>query len=164
MFISRDFFPPEEIPPPKDTETPVESPIPISPSSSVGSSSPAAIRNIVADSIAATLEEVANVVQRLIEHVIKHNSVLETNNHKRKLEDRRNTTYCNNNNYRNNDYHQQQNRRQETVRTHDATSTKNKKYTKKKGTQETFHSVQDAPCITQEFTLSSVRLATKWVV
>ncbi|GKC51932.1 hypothetical protein Tco_1074677, partial [Tanacetum coccineum] len=29
-----------EIPPPKDTETPVESPIPISPSSSVGSSSP----------------------------------------------------------------------------------------------------------------------------
>ncbi|GJX40783.1 hypothetical protein Tco_0255773 [Tanacetum coccineum] len=31
---------PEEIPPPKDTETPVESPILISPSSSVGSSSP----------------------------------------------------------------------------------------------------------------------------
>ncbi|GKA09227.1 hypothetical protein Tco_0688558 [Tanacetum coccineum] len=40
MFDSRDFFPLEEIPPPKDTETPVESPIPISPSSSVGSSSP----------------------------------------------------------------------------------------------------------------------------
>ncbi|GJY14703.1 hypothetical protein Tco_0385125 [Tanacetum coccineum] len=40
MFDSRDFFPPEEIPPPKDTETLVESPIPISPSSSVGSSSP----------------------------------------------------------------------------------------------------------------------------
>ncbi|GJS27799.1 putative reverse transcriptase domain-containing protein [Tanacetum coccineum] len=35
MFDSRDFFPPEEIPPPKDTETPFESPIPISPSSSV---------------------------------------------------------------------------------------------------------------------------------
>ncbi|GJX08624.1 hypothetical protein Tco_0196556 [Tanacetum coccineum] len=34
------FFPPEEIPPPKDTETHVESPIPISPSSLVGSSSP----------------------------------------------------------------------------------------------------------------------------
>ncbi|GKC25496.1 hypothetical protein Tco_1027646 [Tanacetum coccineum] len=32
--------PSEEIPPPKDTETLVESPIPISPSSSVGSSSP----------------------------------------------------------------------------------------------------------------------------
>ncbi|GKE00621.1 hypothetical protein Tco_1388604 [Tanacetum coccineum] len=40
MFNSRDFFPPEEIPPPKDTETHIESPIPISPSSSVGSSSP----------------------------------------------------------------------------------------------------------------------------
>ncbi|GJZ97150.1 hypothetical protein Tco_0669603 [Tanacetum coccineum] len=37
MFDSRDFFPPEEIPPSKDTETHVESPIPISPSSSVGS-------------------------------------------------------------------------------------------------------------------------------
>ncbi|GJZ40540.1 hypothetical protein Tco_0587426 [Tanacetum coccineum] len=35
MFDSRDFFPPKEIPPPKDTETPVKSPILISPSSSV---------------------------------------------------------------------------------------------------------------------------------
>ncbi|GJT35296.1 reverse transcriptase domain-containing protein [Tanacetum coccineum] len=40
MFGSRDFFPPEEIPPPKYIETLVESLIPISPSSSVGSSSP----------------------------------------------------------------------------------------------------------------------------
>ncbi|GJU34247.1 hypothetical protein Tco_1182601 [Tanacetum coccineum] len=61
-----------KISPPKDAETPVESPIPISPSSSVGSSSPmppkrtstsaapamtqAAIRQLVADSIAAALE------------------------------------------------------------------------------------------------------------
>ncbi|GKE46107.1 hypothetical protein Tco_1477365 [Tanacetum coccineum] len=37
---SQDFFPLEEISPPKDTETPVESPIPVSPSSLVGSSSP----------------------------------------------------------------------------------------------------------------------------
>ncbi|GKA97252.1 hypothetical protein Tco_0825146 [Tanacetum coccineum] len=37
---SSDFFPPEEISPPKDAETHVESPIPVSPSSSVGSSSP----------------------------------------------------------------------------------------------------------------------------
>ncbi|GKB84660.1 reverse transcriptase domain-containing protein [Tanacetum coccineum] len=34
------FFPPKKISPPKDAETPVESPIPISPSSSVGSLSP----------------------------------------------------------------------------------------------------------------------------
>ncbi|GKE90982.1 hypothetical protein Tco_1572077 [Tanacetum coccineum] len=40
MFDSRDFFPPEENLPPKDIETLVESPIPISLSSSVGSSSP----------------------------------------------------------------------------------------------------------------------------
>ncbi|GKF18960.1 hypothetical protein Tco_0063878 [Tanacetum coccineum] len=40
MFDSQDFFSPEEIPPPKDIETPVKSPILISPSSSVGSSSP----------------------------------------------------------------------------------------------------------------------------
>ncbi|GKC23167.1 hypothetical protein Tco_1025317 [Tanacetum coccineum] len=33
------FFPPEDISPTKDTETPIESPIPVSPSSSVGSSS-----------------------------------------------------------------------------------------------------------------------------
>ncbi|GKE01861.1 hypothetical protein Tco_1389844, partial [Tanacetum coccineum] len=38
--ISRHFFPLEKISPPKDTETPVKSPIPISPSLSVESSSP----------------------------------------------------------------------------------------------------------------------------
>ncbi|GKA72316.1 hypothetical protein Tco_0778532, partial [Tanacetum coccineum] len=40
MFDSLDFFPSEEISPPKDIETPVESLILVSPSSSVGSSSP----------------------------------------------------------------------------------------------------------------------------
>ncbi|GJV50513.1 hypothetical protein Tco_1440725 [Tanacetum coccineum] len=39
MFYSRDFFPLEKISPPKDTKTPVKSPILVSPSSSVGSSS-----------------------------------------------------------------------------------------------------------------------------
>nr|GEU49453.1 hypothetical protein [Tanacetum cinerariifolium] len=39
MFDSRDFFPSDEISSLKDTETPVESSIPLSPSSSVGSSS-----------------------------------------------------------------------------------------------------------------------------
>ncbi|GKD92845.1 hypothetical protein Tco_1372682, partial [Tanacetum coccineum] len=37
---SLDFFPLEDISPPKDTETPIESPILVSPSSSVGSSLP----------------------------------------------------------------------------------------------------------------------------
>nr|GFA15734.1 hypothetical protein [Tanacetum cinerariifolium] len=40
MFDSQDFFSSEKISPPKDTETPVKSPILVSPSSSVGSSSP----------------------------------------------------------------------------------------------------------------------------
>ncbi|GJT00986.1 hypothetical protein Tco_0822155 [Tanacetum coccineum] len=40
MSDSQDFFPPDKISPPKDAETPVESPIPISLSSSVRSSSP----------------------------------------------------------------------------------------------------------------------------
>nr|GEV77114.1 reverse transcriptase domain-containing protein [Tanacetum cinerariifolium] len=43
-----------EIPPPKDTENPAESPIPIYPSSLVGSLSP--VRQLVADSVAATLK------------------------------------------------------------------------------------------------------------
>nr|GEV54696.1 reverse transcriptase domain-containing protein [Tanacetum cinerariifolium] len=40
MFDSQDFFSSEKISPPKDTENPVKSPIPVSPSSLVGSSSP----------------------------------------------------------------------------------------------------------------------------
>ncbi|GJX88167.1 reverse transcriptase domain-containing protein [Tanacetum coccineum] len=46
-----------------------------------------------------TLEEAITITQRLMEQVIKHNSVQETNDHKRKFEDRRNTT--DNNNYPN---------------------------------------------------------------
>nr|GEV20106.1 retrotransposon protein, putative, Ty3-gypsy subclass [Tanacetum cinerariifolium] len=78
--------------------------------------------------------------------VIKHNSVQETNDHKRKLKDRRNTTNSNNNNYRNNNhnnnYHQQQNRRQETYRTHVVTSNKNKKYTENKRIDDLFDQLQ----------------------
>nr|GEV46196.1 hypothetical protein [Tanacetum cinerariifolium] len=40
LFDSRDFLPPEEISPSKDAKTPVESSIPVYPSTSVGSSSP----------------------------------------------------------------------------------------------------------------------------
>ncbi|GKD94957.1 hypothetical protein Tco_1374794, partial [Tanacetum coccineum] len=95
----------------------------------------AAIRKLVTDSIAATLEEVANIAQRLMDQVLHHGSVQGTNDHNRKFDDKRNATN-NNNNYRNsnrnNNYHQQQNRRQESVRTHAATSSKNKKYIENK--------------------------------
>ncbi|GKD37268.1 hypothetical protein Tco_1257475, partial [Tanacetum coccineum] len=92
-----------------------------------------------------TLEEATNIAQRLMDQVTKHNFMQDTNDHKRKFDDRRLTTNKNNNNYpndrdnnnyqnnrnnnnnnRNNDYHQQQNRRQETIRTYAATLTENK--------------------------------------
>ncbi|GJT84283.1 hypothetical protein Tco_1058625 [Tanacetum coccineum] len=56
------------------------------------------------------------------------------------------------------------NRRQETIRTYAATPTETKGILKTKDIMETFLCVQDAPCITQEFALLSVRLATKWVI
>ncbi|GJZ29715.1 hypothetical protein Tco_0574362 [Tanacetum coccineum] len=96
----------------------------------------AAIRKLVADSIAATLEEVANIAQRLTDQVTKHTLMQVPSDHKRKFDDRR--TFNNNNNYRNNNnYHNtntnnhynnhqpQQNRRQEAARAYAVTLTKN---------------------------------------
>ncbi|GJY37060.1 reverse transcriptase domain-containing protein [Tanacetum coccineum] len=105
---------------------------------------PQSIEGNVTASKPQTLEEATNIAHRLMDQIIKHDSVQETNNHKRKFEDKRNTIdnnnypkYRNNNNHsnnrnndnyqnnhnnhnRNNDYHHQQNRRQETVRTYPA--------------------------------------------
>nr|GEW53709.1 reverse transcriptase domain-containing protein [Tanacetum cinerariifolium] len=47
-----------------------------------------------------TLEEATNISHRLMDHILKHKSVQETNDHKRKFDDMRNTTI--NNNYPNN--------------------------------------------------------------
>ncbi|GJT49762.1 hypothetical protein Tco_0975919 [Tanacetum coccineum] len=105
---------------------------------------PQSIEGNVTASKPQTLEEATNIAHRLMDQIIKHNFVQETNDHKRKFEDKRNTInnnnypkYRNNNNHsnnrnndnyqnnhnnhnRNNDYHQQQNIRQETVRTYPA--------------------------------------------
>ncbi|GJS35479.1 hypothetical protein Tco_0533861 [Tanacetum coccineum] len=69
------------------------------------------------------MEEAITMTQKLIKHVMKHNSVQETNNHKRKFDNERNTTDNNNNcpdnhnnNHRNNNHHQQ-NGRQEIFKT-----------------------------------------------
>nr|GEY78143.1 hypothetical protein [Tanacetum cinerariifolium] len=101
-----------------------------------------------------TLEEAINISHRLMDQVLKHNPVQETNDHKQKFDDRRNTinnnNYLNdhdnenhyhnhnNNNYRNNrdnnynncsnDHHQQHNRRQEAVRAYVVNPTKNSWY------------------------------------
>ncbi|GJR77144.1 reverse transcriptase domain-containing protein [Tanacetum coccineum] len=88
--------------------------------------------NIIA-SKPQTLEEAINIAQRLMDQIIKHDSVQETNDRKQKFEDKRNIInnnnypkYHNNNNHNNhnhnNDYHHQQNRRQETFRTYTATN------------------------------------------
>ncbi|GKB08008.1 hypothetical protein Tco_0836292 [Tanacetum coccineum] len=88
------------------------------------------------------MEEAITMTQKLIKHVIKHNSVQETNNHKQKFDDERKTTDNNNypndrnnnnhsnnrnndnyqdnrnNNNHNNDYHQQQHKIQEAFKTY----------------------------------------------
>ncbi|GJW26927.1 reverse transcriptase domain-containing protein [Tanacetum coccineum] len=88
---------------------------------------PQSIEGNVTASKPQTLEEATNIAQRLMDQIIKRDSVLETNDRKRKLEDERNiinNNYQNNhnNNNRNNDYHRQQNRRQETFKTYTATN------------------------------------------
>ncbi|GJY80826.1 reverse transcriptase domain-containing protein, partial [Tanacetum coccineum] len=72
---------------------------------------PRSIEGNVTASKPQTLEEATNIAQRLMYQIIRHDSVQDTNNHKRKLEDKRNiinnNNYQNNyNNNRNNDYHQ----------------------------------------------------------
>nr|GEX41925.1 reverse transcriptase domain-containing protein [Tanacetum cinerariifolium] len=95
---------------------------------------PRSIEGNVTASKPQTLEEAITITQRLMDQVIKHNSVQGTNDHKQKFDDRR--TFTNNNNYHNNrnnnnrsnDHHHQQNRRQETVRAYAATPTENHGY------------------------------------
>ncbi|GJW00776.1 hypothetical protein Tco_1556027 [Tanacetum coccineum] len=84
---------------------------------------PRSIEGNVTASKPQTMEEAINIAQRLMDQIIKHDSVQETNDHKRKLGGKRNVN--NNNNYQNNynnHYHQQQNRKQETFRTYTATN------------------------------------------
>nr|GEV86264.1 zinc finger, CCHC-type [Tanacetum cinerariifolium] len=102
---------------------------------------PRSIEGNVTSSKPQTLEEAITITQRLMEQVIKHNSAQETNDHKCKFEDGRNTTNNNNypndhnnnnhsNNRNNNNYqnnrnnnhnnrnNEQQNERHETFRTY----------------------------------------------
>ncbi|GKB37639.1 hypothetical protein Tco_0882581 [Tanacetum coccineum] len=67
---------------------------------------PSNIEGNVTASKPQTLEEATNIAHRLMDQIIKHDSVQETNNHKQKFKDERNT--INNNNYpkyRNNNNH-----------------------------------------------------------
>nr|GEY32856.1 hypothetical protein [Tanacetum cinerariifolium] len=89
-----------------------------------------------------TLKEAINIAHKLMDQIIKHNFTQDTNDHKRKFDDKHttdNNNYPNdrnnhsnnrNNNYKNNhnnhnhkyDYHQQQNKKQETFGTYTATN------------------------------------------
>nr|GEW23023.1 reverse transcriptase domain-containing protein [Tanacetum cinerariifolium] len=105
---------------------------------------PRSIEGNVNASKPQTLEEVITITQRLMEQVIKHQSAQEANDHKRKFEDRRNTTgnknnHSNNhnnnnfqdnrnNNNRNHNYHHQQNKRQEAIRAYAVNPTKDSWY------------------------------------
>ncbi|GKF49359.1 hypothetical protein Tco_0142610, partial [Tanacetum coccineum] len=60
---------------------------------------PRSIKGNVTASKPQTLEEAITITQRLMDQVIKHNSVQGTNDHKQKFDDRRTFT---NNNYQNN--------------------------------------------------------------
>ncbi|GJY96741.1 hypothetical protein Tco_0513651 [Tanacetum coccineum] len=102
---------------------------------------PRSIEENVTASKPQTLEEAITITQRLIDQVTKHNSMQGINYHKRKFDDKRNTTnnnnypnnrtnnYQNNHSNRNNNYPQQQIRRQETFRAYAATPTENNRYT-----------------------------------
>nr|GEV32841.1 hypothetical protein [Tanacetum cinerariifolium] len=109
---------------------------------------PQSIEGAVTASKPQTLEEATNIAQRLMDQIVKHGSMQGTNDHKRKFDDRRNTTNNdnypnirinnyqnnrNNNSNRNNDYRQQQNKRQEICRAYDVTPTKNNRNCKNKG-------------------------------
>ncbi|GJU58494.1 reverse transcriptase domain-containing protein, partial [Tanacetum coccineum] len=88
---------------------------------------PKSIEGNVTASKPQTLEEATNIAQRLMDQIIRHDSVQEINDLIRTLKDKgniiNNNNYQNNyNNNHNNDYHQQQNRRQETFRTYAATN------------------------------------------
>nr|GEU90710.1 reverse transcriptase domain-containing protein [Tanacetum cinerariifolium] len=101
---------------------------------------PRSIEGNVTASKPQTLEEVITITQRLVEQVIKHQYAQEVDDHKRKFENRKNTTgnYNNrsnnhnnnnfqdnhNNNNRNHNYHHQQNKRQEAIRVYDVNLTK----------------------------------------
>nr|GEW06351.1 hypothetical protein [Tanacetum cinerariifolium] len=143
---------------------------------------PRSIKGNVTASKPQTLEEAINIAQRLMDQVTKHNHVQETNDHKRKLDDKRNT---NNNNYPNNsdhnlypndhnnnnhsinrnnyNYHDNRNNNNVTI-----TTTGNKMEGRKPlGLIETMDIIDPIPyvgsvhCIIQDLALSGVRIVTK---
>nr|GEV39809.1 reverse transcriptase domain-containing protein [Tanacetum cinerariifolium] len=143
---------------------------------------PRSIKGNVTASKPQTLEEAINITQRLMDQVIKHNSLQGTNYHKRKFDDNRNTN--NNNNYTNdrdneNHYYNRinnnyKNNRDNTIIIVTMTTTNSRIKGKKPselilstqlitvGMLETFPCVEDVDYITQDLVVLCVRFATRW--
>nr|GEW56930.1 reverse transcriptase domain-containing protein [Tanacetum cinerariifolium] len=152
---------------------------------------PRSIKGNVNASKPQTLEEAITITQRLMEQVIKHNFAQETNDHKRKFKDGRNTTNNNNypidrnnnnhsnnynNNYpidRNNNNHSNNynNNYQKTITTTITTiimiTTSSRMKRKPSGIMEIVDIIDLIPCVksvyctTQDLALSCVRIVTK---
>ncbi|GJS61035.1 hypothetical protein Tco_0655819 [Tanacetum coccineum] len=82
-----------------------------------------------------TLEEAITITQRLMEQVIKHNSAQETNDHKRKFNDSRNT---NNNNYPNDHNNNNHSKNRNNNNYQDNRNNDNRNHQQQNGRQETF--------------------------
>ncbi|GKB84115.1 reverse transcriptase domain-containing protein [Tanacetum coccineum] len=107
---------------------------------------PRSVEGNVTASKPQTLEEAITMTQRLMDKVTKHNSMQGTNDHKRKFDDRR--TFTNNN----------------IIEGKKPSRLMLSPQLKTVGILETFPCVRNAPCIIQDLALSSVRLATRWVI
>ncbi|GJS91487.1 reverse transcriptase domain-containing protein, partial [Tanacetum coccineum] len=116
---------------------------------------PQSIEGNVTASKPQTLEEATNIAHRLMDQIIKRNSVQETNDHKRKFDDKRNTTNnnypnnsnnnysnnCNNNNYpndRNNNNHSNNRNNNNYPDNRNNNSRNNDHHQQQNGNQETF--------------------------
>nr|GEZ05144.1 putative reverse transcriptase domain-containing protein [Tanacetum cinerariifolium] len=122
---------------------------------------PKSIKGNVTASKPQTLKEAITITQRLIDQVRKYNSVQETNDHKRKFDDRRTFTKTNTK------------ITTTTIATAIMINKNNRIEGKKppglmlppqlktKGILETFLCVKDVPYITQDLALSSVRFETR---
>ncbi|GJX20673.1 reverse transcriptase domain-containing protein [Tanacetum coccineum] len=119
---------------------------------------PRSIKRNVTASKPQTLEEAITIVQRLMDQVTKHGSMQGTNDHKRKFNDRR--TFTNNKNYHNN-YNYTMITTNIRIKGKKPSELMMPPQLKTLCILETFPCANDAPCITHDLVLSSVRLVTR---
>ncbi|GKD19216.1 hypothetical protein Tco_1208374 [Tanacetum coccineum] len=124
---------------------------------------PRSIEGNVTASKPQTLEEATTIAQRLMDYVTKHSSVQGTIDHKQKFNDRGTTTnnYPNNHNNHNNNNNRNNDHHNSIIEGKKPSELMLPPQLKTVGILETFPCVNDAPCITQDLALLSVRLVTR---